>query len=217
MSMFKTKRFITRKFAIIIAGAPVAPPLFSDNFSRADSSPMSTTSSSGGTWVQDFEAGGSPMQIISNVAAGTNGSSDSMEIVLSPLFNNNQSASCTVYALDAFSFYGPVVQVQTASGSVNGNFYFLRTVGAIGNSLVIYKYTTGVAATLSTITGVSFGPGDVITLQSTGTTAVTLTALINGSIVGSITDSSSPWNNGQPGMRSFHDNPVISYFSASNI
>jgi hypothetical protein len=184
--------------------------LFSDNFTRADSNPMSATSSSGGTWdvgPDNFN----DIQILGNLPFGT--TQPSGAIVASPSFNPDQSASFTVTGL---VIAGTGILLRMDATAMGG--YMLYLSGTLALPQLQFYDVIYVGSYSSSIISIGYEPsplivGDVITFEIVGTT---LTAKVNGVTVGSITDST--YSSGQPGLFFDFDtdDSTTSYFEASH-
>jgi hypothetical protein len=187
---------------------------FTDTFNRANSDPMSTTSSSGGTW----EVGPGAMnnlKIVSNASiwafAGDCGARVSL-----PAFGATQTATITKAGADMVR-NGPMVRMATAG---NGSGYLLYTSAA--NTLQFYKITDSGTLNYAQLGGnITLGSnlvaGDTVGLKASGGATTTLEAFVNGVSQGTTTDSSSAFTTGQPGLfitgNAASDNPVNTYFA----
>lgn len=167
---------------------------FTDLFNRANASPMSTTSTSGGTWTS---GPGSMMDcdIVDNQLTGTGFWSGC--VVTSPSFAANQSAEMTL-TNSSQSFFGLYVRMQSGSAAGYNAFFDDAT------HIIIYKMTdSGSSVDFTTALGATFtvtvASGTRVKLTATGTTTTTLELFIDDVSQGSRTDSSSPYTSGQPG------------------
>jgi len=171
------------------------PASFTDTFIRTDANPMSTTSSSGGTWTT---GPGSLTDCIidANRLAGTGFWSGAA--VASPTFAANQYSEITLTNSTSQTFQGVYVRMQSASAA--GYLAFCDSDTAI----FLYKMTDSGTVDFTTKLGATFTvstlvAGDVIRLSATGTSTTTLEVFVNGISQGTRTDSTSPYTSGQPG------------------
>lgn len=67
----------------------------------------------------------------------------------------------------------------------------------------IVKVTNGAGSVLKAV-AVTFADGDQIEIRCTGTLTVTVALYKNGVLVDSVTDSTSPWTDGQPGIYAYN-------------
>lgn len=181
------------------SGGPVT---FSDDFTRADASPMSLTSSSGGTWETGY-GGFDNMQIVGNAATGAAGIDSASARVTAPTFPDNQSMTIT---FGSGNVKGAIVRMSTGG---DGYLAFFSTA-----TVQLYK-TTASAGTLLTAFDLYGSPasGWTLTLQVSGTT---LTVITNGGgTVGTYSDAS--FSSGQPGMWSGSSDGAILDVSATGL
>lgn len=187
---------------VVVSGGAAAS--FSDNFNRADSNPMSTTSSSGGTWVIGPGAL-NDTRIVSNQSEGTGATCGS--VVSSPSCAANQFAQFT---------WG------TGNVAINQSGLLLRVQPGTGNGYLLYAsaattlqfYRTDTFAQLGGNLTVAGGmvAGDVLRFEVSGTT---LTAYVNGVSQG--TTTSSVFSSGQPGVYHGSTGRFIDTFSAGDL
>lgn len=191
-----------------------AKATFTDNFTRANANPMSTTASDGNTWTSG-EGAFSDCQILLNSLEGTSGTSGCR--VLTPTFANNQSAEMTFAVGGAVTSMGIMVRVQ---GVGDGSGYLLFADSL--TQLTIYKVTDsgsiGATPIGASYTVATMLVGDKIKLEATGTTTTTLKAYLNGVSIGTErTDSSSPYTGGNPGTYFSAASHFITLFTATDL
>ena len=174
---------------------------FSDTFDRADSSPMSLTSSSGGTWETGV-GGFDGMQIVGNAATGVAGADSAMSRVVSPTFANNQSSTIT---FGSGNVKGACVRMSNGG---DGYLAFFSTA-----TIQLYKTvaSSGTQLNVFDLYG-SASSGWTLTLEVSGTT---LTVKTNGVQVGTYSDAS--FSSGQPGMWSGSADGTILEMSATDL
>jgi hypothetical protein len=191
-------------------------PSFTDNFTRANASPISNPSSSGGSWYQSTLGTGSypENKIVCDQAAPTSASTSCYSYISSPAFSNNQTCTVTLTAggIASGSYVGPVVRMQSTS-NISG--YVLQTNGG-GSEVVVVKITdSGGSISQNPILDYSttIVAGDTIGISASGTTSTLITVYHNGAVVSTVTDSSSPFTGGNPGL-SFYQTTVSAPISA---
>jgi hypothetical protein len=164
-----------------------------DNFTRTNANPISNPMSDGtSTWTTASLGAFGVLQIIGNQAAGATGG-DCAALVTAPAFTGQHYMEFTVVAANGATYFGPGIR-----GTSGGNGYVAYVNGS-ATQIIIAKATAGVFLTLSTYTVTALNPGDIIRLEGTGTSTVTLTLKINGSAQGSpATDSTLPYTGGSP-------------------
>lgn len=104
-------------------------------------------------------------------------------------FDNNQYAKCTVPLIVGG---GPAVRIQA-----DMSCYFIDVTA---DTQVIRKVTTTTDAALGAALTEVIGANDVVELRAEGTTTVTLSYYLNGNLITTREDSSSPWTGGSPGF-----------------
>jgi hypothetical protein len=191
-------------------------PSFTDNFTRANASPISNPSSSGGSWYQSALGTGSYAEnkILSDLAAPTSASTNCYSFISSPSFGNNQTCTVTLTAggIASGSYCGPVVRMQSTS-NISG--YVLQTNGGSSEVVVVKITDSGGSISQNPILDYStpLTAGDTIGISASGTTSTLITVYHNGASVSTVTDSSSPFTGGQPGL-SFYQTTVSAPISA---
>lgn len=161
----------------------------SDNFHRADASPLS------GSWAT---IGTTDWQIVGNVAEQANlAGLISGEKNTAMTWPDDQYSEITVGTLTGGAvFVGAGVRMNPT-----GNFYgFVGIAGT--NTAYIQRYSGGGGTTLTSTT-VTINPGDVMRLEIRGTT---LTAYLNGTVVMTTTDAT--YATGNPGIAGFNNTAV---------
>ena len=162
--------------------------LASDNFQRADASPI------GGNWSPEVAGGTAKIvsDVVTNVTASTKG--DSYWNALT--WNADQWSQVTVSSFAASSFIGPSVRMSTSGADTSYKFVGATTgsgVGTLGN-WVLVKRITGTQTTLFTAP-LTVSAGDVLLLVVIGTN---LYVYYNGTMVCTASDSSI--SSGAPGF-----------------
>jgi hypothetical protein len=181
-----------------------------DDFNRANANPISSPGSDGAiTWTSGPGDLGD-VQISSNECTRSLGVA-SGAIVTAPTFGANQMVTITLTASPVGS--GIMCRMQ-GSSSGSGYLLYLQSTG----TLQYYHRTEG--GTLrqigSNLNMTAVGAGDTISLKVTGTGTITLEAFRNGVSIDSRTDSTNPYNSGQPGIY-FGTGTSINSFSATNV
>lgn len=186
------------------------PASFADTFDRADADPMSTTSSSGGTWTSGPGAMNDARILVNNLS--TSGTTEGGCRVLAPTFAANQKATMTFIGTGSqLGGIGVMVRMQGASDSSG---YLASCDGT--TSVVLYRvddtgtfaYTQlGAAFTVDAV-----AEGGTMTLEISGTT---LTLRMNGISQGTRTDST--YATGQPGTYFYSNLGRIALYSASDL
>lgn len=181
---------------------------FTDNFTRANADPMSNPGS-GGTWTTGSTYLGT-YRILSNKLAGSAGATSKVARVATPAFSANQRATLTLADIGIFG--GVMVRTQSAS---NTSGYFAQ-VRNDNTTIQLHKFDDDGAGGFGTFTklGADFtvsamNIGDTIGLGVVGTT---LTVYVNGSSIGTRTDST--YSSGQPGAQMYGDFNQASSFTA---
>lgn len=176
---------------------------FSDNFTRANSNPLSNPGS-GGTWTNGTTNWGSS-RIVSNQLHGNSASVISFARMATPTFTANQKMTITLAAIGIVQ--GPLV--RTAS-STDGSGYYAQ-IGADNVSLGLYRVSdnggngtyTQIGSTYTL--GVAVAIGDTIEIGVNGTT---LTVKHNGTT--RITQTDGTYSTGQPAALNLTTGAAIS-------
>lgn len=163
-----------------------------------------------GTWISGPGTMGDAKDVADNLRGGTG--TENGCVVATPSFTNNQSASVT---LNSDLLCGVGVRMQSAT---NASGYMANLLDS--THITIWKvqdtgsftYTGLITSTIPAV--VQF---DVMTLNATGTATTTLDVFINGVPSGSITDTSSPYNGGQPWIYFFGFSGSCIQFSATDL
>lgn len=146
----------------------------SDNFQRANANPIGGKWTTLGTW--------SPVQLLSNAAAGTSTAQDSIAYYNGISWTPNQFSEVTIGALPTGNDYiGPLVRM----GPSNNNYYGLFAIGPLGPNVQVFLQKVTPTVTNLWFTNVALNVGDVLRLEAVGTT---LTAKINGAVVKIVDD-----------------------------
>jgi PKD repeat protein len=159
----------------------VDPFVMTDDFNRADADPI------GAPWVTITGQGDvaiSSMQLKGSVEASPGGGA-----YYNASFDNNQYSQATIAAMSN-------VGVTVRTSPTERSYYRFQVIDAANAD--IGKYVNGTFTQLTPIAG-TFAAGDVIRLEVSGST---LTAIQNGSTVGTATDSDL--TGGFPGVRFFN-------------
>lgn len=178
---------------IIVRGprvASAAAASFSDNFNRSNETPLA------GNWVGTGLSGWTAdTYLLSNAASNSGGGNNALARVKTSTatFAGNQYAETTVVAGNDV-YCGPAVRIQS---DTDGNCYFAFYAGSSTWHIQKGDGTTN-AVVGSTISAAGPSTNDVIRLEITGSGDLVLK--LNGSTLGSRTDSSSPLSGGQPGF-----------------
>ncbi len=155
---------------------------YTDNFDRADENPAT-----GWTNV----TGKTSLQVVSNAATATTG--DSHAYYSASASGNNQFSAATFSTVATYSG----VSARMQSGANTG--YIFKT-GGLTTLMRMYKVVDGTETQIVDNYSVSLQDGDVVRLEATGTSTVTLTPYINGSPLTAQTDSTDPIAEGSPGI-----------------
>lgn len=164
------------EWRITTAAAEEGGALGNDNFNRADEQPM------GGVWTQREDAG--DVDIIGNrFSASTGADCAAYRNDLTP--DDDQYAEVVLAVSGEGGYIGPMV--RCATGSID---YYALFVGSVGdNNLYVSRWDAGTEASLAVIP-YTHSVNDVIRLEVTGQSPVSLVAKVNGAQQGStITDS----------------------------
>lgn len=157
-------------------------PTYTDNFVRADASPLS------GNWAAPVFGQG--LQIISNlVTPQVSNGTVCWEISTATTWPNDQNSSVTISTCSGAALAGAIVRADISTET------FYDAVADPGaNLLVLAKFVSGSGSVLAT-TAYTFTPSDILNLIVAGTT---ITVQING--VTQITQLDSGIASGSPGM-----------------
>jgi hypothetical protein len=162
---------------IIMFAAPTGGggTTYTDDFNRADGSP-------GSNWTSITNETYSPV-ISSNQLIPSAGHTTRQGIFYNAAAAPNDQYSQITVVANATNNDGPAVRV---SDSAETFYCLVGTVGTPG-SLIFRKVVAGSLSQIGSTISTNFANGDVLKLSVVGTT---LTAYVNGSSVGSTTDSS---------------------------
>jgi hypothetical protein len=165
-------------------------PFTADSFTRANSSTL------GANWSNSVSIGGwANLTISSNAATAPSG--PGKESWVAQMFLADQFARATINGFtDGASDLAGVVVRSTGTGTSTDTNY---TFHCYNGSSVIAKYVNTVVTTLAS-GGPNCAVGNVLELDVVGGSTTYLTALINGSVALTATDSSSPITSGNPGV-----------------
>jgi len=198
-------------FSVKVAGSAETTTNFTDTYIRANESPLSKS----GVWTSPVGNGTiTKVDVVSNQAKG-NTAAENLAMVNSPTFPANQRARMTYVG----AIYGGVGVRMTSSSVASG--YLLSTANA--SALQVLKITDGGASESYSQIGADILPsrniiaGDLLELEVTGTSTTVLNVYWNQKIIGTRTDSSSPFTSGQPFLRSFGANAFDSGFEATSL
>lgn len=177
---------------IIISGGSVT---FTDDFESGPQFPLS----GGGNWTATGLGSWSDVYQLSGGALGTDSGAidDGLAMVNTSAGAFPANQSCTITLRTGYeAFCGPATRV-----SAGGDCYYLFYDGSTGYVVRKSDGTTSGTQVGSTVTASSPSGGDQLTLECTGTSTVTLNVKLNGSLVGSVSDTSGTITSGQPGIR----------------
>ena len=178
------KRYLLMWLVILTLANTCLALSVSDNFTRANASPIS-----GGNWSVPSSATG--LQIVSNNLGVIGVNQVNMEYYSAVTWPNDQSSQVTFVSGSGTTAAGPTVRQQAAGAN---NYNGVEQTGA-GN-YVIEKMASGSNTILLTISQSPVN-GDVIKLTVTGTT---LQLLINGICVSTCTVTDSTYSSGNAGI-----------------
>ena len=190
-----------------------------DTFNRTNATPISNPMSDGVSTWQTTAVGGYLAPVISsNVAACSTVGSYALGRVASPTFTGQHYAQVTVPPggiSSTTTIIGPCVRIQSSS---SGNCYSARcsTNTTIQIAKVVDTGTIAQNALGSAFTVTGLVAGDVIKLSASGTSTVTLSLYVNGTLIGTQTDSTSPYTGGQPGFETKNNVDGPDAFSAAD-
>jgi hypothetical protein len=168
---------------------------FQDLFNRADSS--------------DLGAGytaclGLRNAIVSNKCAGGSSGNSTGDFYTGASFGNDQYAEAVIGGKAALSYFSVLGR---GSGSAATRNVYQCTLGG-ANEYYISKLLLGVTQAGEVSGTTAFADGDVLRLEVSGTTTVTVTLKKNGVTVNTLTDSSSPIASGSTGLEFFWGTPA---------
>jgi hypothetical protein len=179
--------------ATIIVRGPRGPAAagasFSDDFNRSNETPL--TGNWDGTGITDWSG---EIYLLTNSCTGATDNAVARLKTSAATFASNHWAETSVVS-GSDVYCGPAVRIQS-----NGTCYFAFYASS---SIWNIQKGTGVSNAVVGTTISNSGPSasDVIRLEASGDgTSTTLTLKLNGSTIGSRTDSSSPYTGGQPGF-----------------
>lgn len=176
----------------------------SDDFNRANSNPI------GGNWTTGF---GDDCQILTNKFLGTQGFYNSA-LWNADAFTNDQYSQCTIWdqgGSGLLVYSGPTVRL-TAGGT--GYIALCNTSGSgFGPGDIILQYITSRTGGVGLATYPNTcNIGDTIKLTIVGTT---LSTYVNGSLIGTVTDSSA--SSGSAGLGAYTDKGFLDDWTGGNI
>lgn len=160
----------------------------SDDFNRSDG-PLGTN----WTTITAGTMGVGVIEILSNMARGTVYQVYSMAYYNAAMFAADQYAQIIIGAAVAPDYTGIGVRLDSA-----GNGYAVR---AITTTVVqVVKLTAGVPTAMGSNFAVGDVRGLVFRLEAAGTSTTTLSVYLNGTLLGTRADSTSPYTSGAPGL-----------------
>ena len=203
---------------------------YSTNFPLNESS-----ISENGAWVEGSTTGNwTNMQSVGGFAYGTCGASGSgcfggtgspndSTALMTGSWGANQTVTIKVHQPGPLSGQPEVeIRLRSTFGANSSTGY---EVDMSAGFFVVVKWAGPVSGPFTQIAnfGSSVADGDVVTAMITGTSSTVITVYKNGTLVGTVTDSSSPFTSGNPGMGWFISSggtpsnaDSISYFSATD-
>jgi hypothetical protein len=198
-----------------VLSTPSGPTTFTDNFTRANANPMSDPTT-GGTWTSGPGAF-NDCQISSNSLRSSVAGLGAGCRVLTPAFSANHAAYITLGSSTYLTFCGACVRVVSTTDCS----CYIVWVDDITHLLVmkVDSAASGTAVGAAINAGKTLGAGDIIGLSVSGTSTVTLTVYLNGNSLATRTDSTAPYQTGQPGAYFYLNNSdrYITLFSATDI
>jgi hypothetical protein len=162
-------------------------PFSADSFTRVNAASL------GANWTQSFGSGGS-LAIASNAATSTTSGGFATDYFSGQQFIPDQFSRATIHTFTNGGSDLAMVAVRMATNAET--FYDLM---CINGTKLLQKYVAGTATNLAT-SAATCAVNDVIELDAVGSSTVYLTALDNGVVVLTATDSSSPLTNGGVGI-----------------
>jgi hypothetical protein len=178
---------------------PAAASAASTNYDVFDRT--ETPLSKSGEWTMTMNS----VNANGTVAIGVTASSENFARFNTPAFAANQLARIVLTSiLDS----GVVVRMDA-----NANGYVADRSGT--GSITLYKVTNngGTFTTMGAVFETTINTGDILTLKATGTSTTTLEIFLNGSSLGTRTDSSTPHTSGQPGIHLYDEGTVDAIYA----
>lgn len=200
--MFTTRISIA---LLLFCGAVFAQtPVATDNFTRSNESPLS----GGGNWTACV-SGVAGINLTSNQATGAE-SASGCRMYNGASFSADQYAKITFAAVASGNYLG-----LSLRGDGAGNYY---DVAADNGVAFIRKASSGSPSTLTSVSQV-FIAGDILYLEVVGSSPAVLTLKLNGTTIGTYSDSSSPFTTGKPGLASYNNSATTtaSFWEGGNI
>jgi hypothetical protein len=159
---------------------------FSDNFNRSNGA-------LGSNWatVSGFSA---PAIISNQVNASAVATCVAAIATGAATFAADHTATIDAAAIGDFDFLGPAVRLSAAGGTG----YALKVDGRSNSNCTLVKLSGGGSSNIGGTYVIT--AGDVLALEVSGTSTTTLKYYKNGTLVDTVTDSSSPYTSGQPGI-----------------
>ncbi len=168
--------------------------LGADTFTRANETPLASP------WLDaDVSAANTEFNLSGNSVTPELISHDAAMYLSGITWASNQYAQAKITVTGTTAGSGPGLIVRAGTGSPNWSYYRI-TICKNATICDIAKVTVGTYGNIGTRTG-TWVDGDVLRVEATGTTTVTLKIFQNGSQLGAdITDSSSALQAGVPGI-----------------
>jgi hypothetical protein len=137
--------------------------------------------------------------IVSNKCAGGSSGNSTGDFYTATTFANDQYAEAIISGKAALNYFS--VLGRGAGSAATRNVYQCTLGGS--NEYYISKLLLGVTQAGEVAGTTSFADGDVLRLEVSGTTTVTVTLKKNGVTIDTLTDSSSPIASGYTGLEFF--------------
>jgi len=228
-----TANGVSRTYSVQLnASASSATHTYSTNFPQNENPVFES-----GNWMSGVAATGywTNMQSVGGYAYGTCGSSGSgcfggtgspndSTALLTGTWGPNQTVTIKVHQPGPL-LGQPEVEIRLRSTFASGGYCSGYEVDASAGYIVIVKWAGPSSGPFTQIKdlGSSVKDGDTLTATISGTSSTVITVYKNGTLLGSVTDSSSPFTSGNPGMGWFISSggtpsnaDSISSFSASD-
>lgn len=158
---------------------------YTDDFNRADENPIGAPWAQATGWTNSFKINSN--KITGRAEGGT-------AIYYNATFSANQYSQTRPANTFGGVLAGPMVRV---SSTATTGYVFMRTNTNAGK---IAKWVAGTSSDLQTSCSGTYGTSNIMRLEATGSSTVTLTAKIDGSTVCTVDDSSSTITSGYPGV-----------------
>ena len=175
-----------------------------------DSFPGGNETPIAGNWNSGAGGWGNVNLVSNAVQAGTT-DTDVMAKYNAGSFSNDQYSQAKIVTFSTGTGYvGVSVRAQS---DTDGSCYVLYAQNVNNRFEIAKQNASGASVSTTTLATITATPAvnDIIKLEATGTNPTTLKAYQNGTQIGSnVTDSSSPYNNGRPGV-AFYSSTVANH------